>query len=140
MLEEPVSDKGTNTDKLHVLLVENDEISKEVTEIFLEEFCVIDIVDNGEDALKALQQNKYDAFIMDINLGKGLSGLDVTRELRKKEGYENTPVIAVTAYAMKGDKEEFLEAGCSHYLSKPYEKETLIKIFQDTFPEVFSSK
>lgn len=114
-----------------ILLVENDDISKEVTEMFLEGLCEVDFASDGISALELVKKNKYDAFLMDINLGSGLNGKDVTQKIRKMKGYEKTPIIAVTAFAMKGDKEEFLNAGCTHYLSKPFERETLIELLQD---------
>ena len=57
---------------------------------------------------------------MDIGL-KGMSGLDAAQEIKKLPGYKDTPIVAVTAYAMVGDKEKFLEGGCTHYISKPFD-------------------
>ena len=62
---------------------------------------------------------------MDINLGKGMSGLEAVKLIREMPGYCDTPVIALTAYAMPGDREKFLEAGCSDYIAKPFNKNEL---------------
>jgi len=68
---------------------------------------------------------------MDINLKKDLDGKQAAQEIRKIKGYENTPIVACTAYALKGDKEEFLSAGCTHYLSKPFSKEEILSLIDE---------
>ena len=67
---------------------------------------------------------------MDINLKRGMDGKQATQKIRKMTGYENTPIIATTAYAMVGDKEDFIAAGCSHYLSKPFTKAEVITLLE----------
>jgi len=71
---------------------------------------------------------------MDISLS-GINGLDATKLIRQIPGYANTPIIAVTAFAMRGDKERFLQEGCSHYLSKPFTKKTIIELLQKSINE-----
>jgi CheY-like chemotaxis protein len=66
---------------------------------------------------------------MDINLGAGPDGLSIAHQIKDYELNKNTPVIAVTGYTMHGDKEKLLSNGCSHYLPKPYDKQTLLKLF-----------
>ncbi len=73
---------------------------------------------DGEEALEAAARNAPDLIIMDMQLPK-ISGWEVTRELRQMPGFGNVPIIAVTAYAMKEDKERAIEAGCNAYLPKP---------------------
>ncbi|MFQ6122839.1 MAG: response regulator [Dehalococcoidales bacterium] len=73
---------------------------------------------DGAEALEIAVSNKPDLIIMDIQLPK-VSGLEVTRMLRQMPAFNHVPIIAVTAYAMKGDKEKFIETGCDAYLSKP---------------------
>jgi len=73
---------------------------------------------DGEEALNIATQEQPDLIIMDIQLPK-MNGLEVTRRLRQMPVFSRTPIIALTAYAMKGDKERFLAAGCSAYLPKP---------------------
>lgn len=116
---------------IKMLLVENDEASIEVTRLFLKNYCELDVALNGEQALKFLTENEYNLILMDINLGQGMSGIDVTRKIKSTPGYEKIPVIALTAYAMVGDKEEFLKAGCTHYLSKPFKKEQLLAVIEE---------
>src|SRR5258706_12991468 len=71
----------------------------------------------GEIAVVELKRQTFDLILMDIELAGEMSGLQVVKQLRQ-EGLE-TPIIAVTAYAMMGDRERFLEAGCNDYLPKP---------------------
>ena len=122
--------------KPNILLVENDDASIEVTQLFLKDLCEVDVVENGEQALKSIKAKNYDVVLMDINLGRGLSGLDVTQKIRSHSGYGNVPIVAVTAFAMNRDKEEFIKAGCTHYLSKPFKKNELLELIG----EIISSR
>ena len=70
---------------------------------------------------------------MDINLGSGINGIEVTERIRKTGGYESIPIIAATAFAMLGDREKFLSNGFDHYISKPYLKTQLVKLLSDIF-------
>ena len=65
---------------------------------------------------------------MDINLGAGMNGMEVTKEMRKMAEYAETPIIAVTAYAMASKRNEFLNGGCTHFISKPFEKKEIVDL------------
>ena len=73
---------------------------------------------DGPEALDIATKEHPDLIIMDIQLPK-ISGLEVTKRLRQMAEFSDVPIIAVTAYAMKGDRERFVEAGCNAYISKP---------------------
>lgn len=73
---------------------------------------------DGEQALDMAMGEQPDLIIMDIQLPK-LDGLEVTRRLRVTPGFAQTPIIALTAYAMKGDREKAIAAGCDTYVLKP---------------------
>jgi two-component system cell cycle response regulator DivK len=81
---------------------------------------------NGYDALDALKENRPDLIIMDIQLPE-ISGLEVTKLIKQDEALRHIPVIAVTAFAMKGDEERIRQGGCEGYLSKPISVSTFIE-------------
>jgi PAS domain S-box-containing protein len=114
-------------DKKNTLLVEDDELTVFAISKVLQEICNIDVSNDGVNAIKLAKENKYDVILMDIGL-KGMDGLEATKEIRKISGYEKTPIVAITAYAMTGDKEKFFNGGCSHYISKPFSNEMLRKL------------
>ena len=73
---------------------------------------------DGEEALDMAIKGKPDLIIMDIHLPK-MNGLEVTEKLRQLPAFNHVPIIAITAYAMKGDKERIIKSGCDAYLPKP---------------------
>ena len=87
--------------------------------------------EDGAEALKIAVRDKPDLIIMDIQLPK-VSGLEVTRMLRQMPAFNHVPIIAITAYAMKGDKEKFIESGCDAYLSKPINTRELPGVIAET--------
>lgn len=91
----------------------------------------------GEIALVALKTEVFDLILMDVELAGEMNGLDLVRELRKN-GLQ-TPIVAVTAYAMLGDQERCIEAGCNEYLPKPLPITELIKTFAK-YAELASAK
>lgn len=122
-------------DKIKVLLVENDDINISVIQAYLKRDFNLTTVSNGTEAIESVKNEHYQIILMDINLGRGMSGVEVTKIIRQMEGYANIPIIAVTAFALEGDKEEFLEAGCSHYISKPFLKSQLIELIEEAIQE-----
>jgi two-component system cell cycle response regulator DivK len=81
---------------------------------------------NGHEALETLKEAKPDLIIMDIQLPE-ISGLEVTRIIKQDERLRDIPVIAVTAFAMKGDEERIRQGGCEGYLSKPISVATFVE-------------
>ena len=93
---------------------------------------VINHVD-GEKALRDFDRIQPDLVLMDVQLAGEMNGLDVVRELRGR-GVQ-TPIIAVTAYAMVGDRERCMEAGCTDYLAKPLPIARLLELFAQYTPD-----
>ena len=85
---------------------------------------------DGEQALEIAVRDKPDLIIMDMQLPK-VSGLEVTKRLRQMPASNHVPIIAVTAYAMKGDKEKAIEAGCDVYLPKPINTRQLPEVIAE---------
>jgi len=73
---------------------------------------------DGMDALKLAREHKPDLILMDIQLPE-VSGLEVTKWIKEDDNLRSIPIIAVTAFAMKGDEEKILEGGCEAYIAKP---------------------
>lgn len=112
----------TSNNILNILLVEDDMLNQEVAQAMLInlEFDV-DAVANGIEAVKALETKPYDLVLMDIQMPE-MDGLEATKIIRSPESKvinKNIPIIALTAYAMKDDREKFFEAGMNDYISKP---------------------
>ncbi len=80
---------------------------------------------SGEEGVELTIKDKPDLVIMDIQL-TGIDGLEATRRIRESEADENVPIIALTSYAMTGDREKALSAGCTGYIEKPINPDTFI--------------
>jgi signal transduction histidine kinase/CheY-like chemotaxis protein len=90
----------------------------------------VHVVNDGREALQALATQRYDAVLMDCQM-PDVDGYQATRELRRREdGVRHTPVIAMTAHAMTGDRERCLDAGMDDYLTKPVRSQTLIAMLE----------
>ena len=80
---------------------------------------------SGEEGVELTIKEKPDLIIMDIQL-PGIDGLEATKRIRESEGDGEIPIIALTSYAMAGDKEKALSAGCTGYIDKPINADTFI--------------
>ena len=115
-----------------ILLVDDNTVNQEVAKMMLEDFgLIIDVANNGLEALAALDacsiREPYSLILMDCQMPE-LDGYETTKRIRKgATDFDNTkiPIIAMTANAMKGDKEKCIAAGMDDYLSKPIEADTL---------------
>ena len=109
-----------------VLVVDDDLATRKIVELFLRGEIELESASNSKDATDLINKDVYSLVLMDISLGKGISGVELLENLRTIPAYKNVPVIAVTAHAMVGDKEKFLESGFDDYLSKPFAKKDLV--------------
>jgi two-component system, cell cycle response regulator DivK len=102
-----------------VLVAEDNAVNRELLRELLEirGYDVSEACD-GQEALEKIEQTRPDILLLDIGMPK-LDGFGVVRSIRANPGFANLPVLAVTAYAMRGDREEVLKAGFDGYLSKP---------------------
>jgi PAS domain S-box-containing protein len=110
-----------------VLVVEDSPVSQAVAVRVLERRGFeVRAANNGREALEALAANDYDAVLMDCQM-PDIDGYEATRELRRRENNKrHTPVIALTAHALAGDREKCLEAGMDDYVTKPIDQPILI--------------
>ena len=111
-----------------ILIVEDNLINRKVIRAALEPhgYTLIEAID-GEEALEVATSRRPDLIIMDIQLPK-VSGLEVVKRLRQMPDFSSIPILAVTAYAMRGDKERFIKAGCDAYLPKPINTRELPRV------------
>jgi two-component system cell cycle response regulator DivK len=110
-----------------VLIVEDNELNMKLFNDLLESRgCQIIQTRNGVEAVELARKHRPDIILMDIQLPE-VSGLQVTQWLKDDEELRSIPVIAVTAFAMKGDEEKIRLGGCEAYLSKPI---SVVKFFE----------
>ncbi|SDG68907.1 PAS domain-containing hybrid sensor histidine kinase/response regulator [Desulfosporosinus hippei] len=118
----------TTQKSLHILLVEDDKVNQlVVSRVLKDKSHQVDVANNGIEAIEMHSQKQYDVIFMDIQLPI-MDGIEATRLIREREGsLIHTPIIALTAFALQGDKERFLLIGMDDYLSKPIVLGQLIK-------------
>ncbi|HPX06475.1 MAG TPA: response regulator, partial [Tenuifilaceae bacterium] len=113
----------------NVLLVEDNLINQKIVVLSLKKIVKnIEIANNGKEALDKFGTSKYDIILMDIQMPI-MNGIVTTKKIREIESSTNshTPIIAITANALLGDREECLAAGMDDYISKPFQIEVLIQ-------------
>lgn len=121
------------------LLIDDDPVVFQVMKRYLRDYVELETTVDAEFAVKLLRKKKYDIIFMDINLNRGMDGKKAASIIRKMDGYDSTPIIATTAFVMAGDKEEFISAGCSHYLSKPFSKAEIIDVVAEALISKYDS-
>ena len=112
---------------IRVLVAEDNAVNRELLRELLEVrgYEVAEACD-GQEALQMVEQSRPDILLLDLGMPK-LDGFGVVRHIRASPGLADLPVLAVTAYAMRGDREEVLRAGFDGYLSKPIDAAALTK-------------
>ena len=119
---------------MHVLLVEDNAINQQVAQEILERSGLrVTVADNGEEALSALENERFDAVLMDLQMPV-MDGLESTRCIRRDERYRDLPVIAMTASVMARDRESCLAAGMNDHVAKPILPEELIDALTRNIP------
>lgn len=109
-----------------ILLVEDNVVNRRLAEFLLRSqgYQVLEAA-SAQEAFEFLQVERADLILMDVQL-PGLDGLEATRQLKANRATCDIPVVAVTSYAMKGDRETALAAGCCGYITKPIDKSTFV--------------
>ena len=119
-----------------IMIVEDNELNMKLFRDLLDAhgYETIQIRD-GENALEAARTGRPDLIVMDMQL-PGVSGLEVTRLLKKDDELKGIPVLAVTAFAMKGDEDRIRNGGCEAYIAKPIRIEELLGTVRHLLGEV----
>ncbi len=114
-----MTNDSTNGPAKTVLVVEDNELNMKLFHDLLEAhgYNILQTKD-GMDALRIAREHKPDLILMDIQLPE-VSGLEVTKWIKEDENLKSIPVIAVTAFAMKGDEEKIRDGGCEAYIANP---------------------
>ena len=118
--------EATLPEGLVVLLAEDNATNQIVVSHALTQAgCDIDIANNGREAVTAAQNRDYHCILMDISMPE-MDGIEATQKIQKGDRNSKTPIIALTAYSLRGDRERFIEAGMTDFLAKPVEKEEVL--------------
>ncbi len=115
--------------KLRILLAEDNRVNQAVTSLLLERHGhAVRVVSNGHEVLAALDQSNFDLVLMDVQMPE-MDGIEATAAIRVREKASGShiPIIAITAYALKGDEERCLKAGMDGYVAKPISAEDLFR-------------
>ena len=130
------SSPAGSLDELQILLAEDNVVNQKLAVGILEKLGHrVSIANNGKEALEKLEQQAFDLVLMDVQMPE-MDGLAATRELRRREAHvdKHTPVVAMTAHAIKGDREHCLASGMDDYLCKPIR----LKDISNKLKELFS--
>jgi two-component system, cell cycle response regulator DivK len=92
-------------------------------------YRVVDVLD-GEAAVATAERERPDIILMDVQLPR-VSGLEAARRIKAREDLRHIPIVAVTSFALSGDDQKALAAGCNAYIAKPYKPRELLKLIQD---------
>ena len=121
-----IETNGSHKQLPQILLVEDNKENAILTKLLLKNICVIDHAENGQEGIHLTQDKFYKLVLMDINLGdSGMDGVETFQRIRQNSMYTEVPCIAITAYAMEGDREKFLSYGFTDYLAKPFTRDDL---------------
>jgi CheY-like chemotaxis protein/HPt (histidine-containing phosphotransfer) domain-containing protein len=116
-----------------ILLAEDNIVNQKLAmELLQGRGHYVGLATNGKEAIEALEQEAFDLVLMDVQMPE-MDGFGATREIREREkvhGLPRIPIVAMTAYAMKGDMERCIEAGMDDYISKPIEAKALFEVIE----------
>ena len=129
--------KNITFENLHVLVAEDNAINQKLIKNVLNGFGVeVTLASNGEEAVNLRMQNEYDMIFMDIQMPV-LGGIEATHQIiafEEKNRKHHIPIVALTANALSGDREKYIDEGMDNYLSKPIDLERLNILLQEYFP------
>jgi len=123
-------DSGIEMDQKKILIVEDNELNMKLFHDLLEVHGYTTLqTKDGREALQLAREHRPDLILMDIQLPE-VSGLEVTKWIKADDELKSIPVIAVTAFAMKGDEEKIRSGGCEAYIAKPISVNSFLETIQ----------
>lgn len=114
-----------------VLLVEDNDTNIDLVKLYLRNDYQLDVAKDGETSLEMVKKKTYKVILMDINLGPGIDGIDTITEIRKMSDYQSIPIIAVTGYTFRNEKDFIISKGANQYLEKPFRREVLLNLMKE---------
>ena len=134
--DHPIELTSKNRSEFKVLAVDDDEATRlHVQRILERQGYRVHVAKDGEHALAQLAQSRFDCVLMDVQMPV-LDGVEATRLIRaSKATFRRVPIIALTAYAMSGDREKFIAAGMDDYIAKPVSQDELLKTLKRNLPD-----
>lgn len=118
-------------DKKRILIIEDNTETQLILKIYLRDLYDIHAVSTAAEGLNKVKENKYNLIVLDINLPGELNGNDVLLQLKKDPDYNSIPILVVTAYALKGDRENYIAMGANAYLPKPVDRKDILKSVEE---------
>jgi PAS domain S-box-containing protein len=131
--EKAPAPEGDYTSKLSCLYIEDQIDSQILFKVQMKGLKNIQFAASFEEAVPLLDTNKFDFIVMDINLQGEYNGLDALKAIHQMPGFENIPIIAVTAYVLPGDREKFIATGFTDFISKPIFREKMFESLKKIF-------
>lgn len=125
----------STAEKPRVLAVEDNSETQLLLEHLLKKSYEVVVVAGVDEALDTVSDTRFDALLLDINLSEERTGTDLLHLLRERNDLNDVPAIALTAYAMPGDREDFLESGFDQYVSKPFTRADLTEAIETSLPK-----
>ncbi len=136
-----LDEKYVQFNNIHALVAEDNLINQKLIQSVLQGFGImVTLVNNGFEALQMRKENNYDVIFMDIQMPV-MGGIESTREIldyEEKQRKHHVPIIALTANALAGDREKYINEGMDNYLSKPFDLEKISLLLQEYFPHNLS--
>ena len=123
-----------------ILIIEDNELNMKLVKSLLQlgKYPILEAM-NAEEGIQLARENRPALILMDIQL-PGMDGLEATRVIRNDTDLCRTPIIALTSYAMQGDEDKAIEAGCDNYITKPIDTRNFLKFIEQCLSGSFRLK
>jgi CheY-like chemotaxis protein len=122
----------STSERARILAVEDNSETQLLLEHLLKGSYDVEVVPGFESALEVVDDSSFDVLLLDINLSEDETGTELLHRIRERDGMGSAPAVALTAYAMPGDREDFLEEGFNEYVSKPFTRADLTEAIENT--------
>ncbi len=115
------------SEKKKILVIEDNNETQLIIKVNLRDIYDVELVDNAEDALNLLKQNRYDLVLLDLNLNGEMNGRNILEQIRGDLNLNSLPVVVTTAYDLPEEEKDEIKKMANDYIEKPLEKESLLE-------------